>query len=401
MRLDLQFGWGMMNHSRELVRAWHGGTVILSPRDLDEIQLQRLSDDINRIPGGRVILDPQLYLPRADHERLRSHSYWPDSYATGAFWSGSGLDNLLQELIQLNSRLNASALIAPGLLATAVSNDWLTIQGTILESIAGRHIGLPVLATIALSSEALRSEDQIAELLETAAHWEAEGFYVVAEHPGGNYLVSDPEWLANILDLCAGLRLLGKQVVLGYCNHQMLIAATAKIDAISSGTWMNVRSFPPDKFRQNYEEEIKQRATWYYCPQALSEYKLPFLDVARRVGRLDRLRPEPEFDDTYTRELFEGAQPTTIGLSEQSAFRHYLSCLRVQAEQSVRSTFDETADYHEHMLDRAESLLQDLRANGIRGQLRDFSDSIDVNRAALAVLKSTRGAVLRRRWNTL
>jgi hypothetical protein len=39
MELFLQFGFGMMEHCRVLVDEWGGGTVILSPRDLNETQL--------------------------------------------------------------------------------------------------------------------------------------------------------------------------------------------------------------------------------------------------------------------------------------------------------------------------------------------------------------------------
>ena len=49
---------------------------------------------------------------------------------------------------------------------------------------------------------------------------------------------------------------------------------------------MNVRSFSRDRFLRPDENEIRQRATWYYCPQALSEYKLPFLDLLGGDGSL-------------------------------------------------------------------------------------------------------------------
>ena len=44
MDLHLQFGYGMMDHCRHLVKSWSGGTVILSPRDLERKQLVKLSD---------------------------------------------------------------------------------------------------------------------------------------------------------------------------------------------------------------------------------------------------------------------------------------------------------------------------------------------------------------------
>jgi hypothetical protein len=96
MELYLQFGYGMMEHCRVLVERWGGGTVILSPRDLEDDQLSRMSTAIRALPGGSVLLDPQFYLPHADHERLCGHEYWPDDYETGVFWQGPGLTRISQ-----------------------------------------------------------------------------------------------------------------------------------------------------------------------------------------------------------------------------------------------------------------------------------------------------------------
>lgn len=402
VELYLQFGYGMMEHCRSLIGQWGGGTAILSPRDLNGEQLIRLAGAITQLPNGRVLLDPQFYTPHSDHERLCSHDYWPKGYQTLDFWQGGqALTDLLTKLTQLNQQLGCSEFILPGLHADAVDDDWLETQRAVIEEVTARSPGMPVLATIALSADAVRNQDQVARLLEESENWKPQGYYIVCEHPNGNYLVDDPNWLANVLDLAAGFKLRGAKVILGYCNHQSLIAAATKADAIASGTWMNVRSFPPDKFRVAYDDEIKQRTTWYYCPQALSEYKIPFLDIANRQNVLQLMAPLPEFDGGYVTPLFGGAQPTTVGFSEQAAFRHYLHSLRAQTASSVRGTLDETVAHHEAALETARTLLAHLQAAAVRGQLRDFTEIIDVNEAALAVLQSTRGAILRRRWASL
>jgi hypothetical protein len=401
MEFYLQFGYGMMEHCRTLIASWGGGTVIMSPRDLNSGQLTKLSQNIRKIPDGLVLLDPQFYLPRGDHERLCSHDYWPNDFETGAFWLGPSLKRLLTKLENLNGLLGCQEFILPGLLADTIDDDWLAVQTLILEEARALDSHIPLLMTIALSGEAVKNQDQIALLLERASTWKADGYYIVCEHPNGEYLVEDPNWLANVLDLVAGLRLNNSRTILGYCNHQMLAAATVKATAIASGTWMNVRSFPPDKFRVSYDEEIKQRATWYYCPQALSEYKIPFLDIAHRQGVLDSMKPFSPLDTSVTAPLFGGSQPTTVGFTEQAAFRHYLNSLRFQARSAGGSTFDETLSIHEDALSQAETLLSQLNATGIRGQKRDFSDIVDVNRAALSVIGTTRGSILRRKWASL
>jgi len=401
MELYLQFGYGMMQHCRHLISEWGGGTVVLSPRDMSDKQLRTLSSEITGLEGGSVLLDPQFYLPHADHERLCSHEYWPSDYNTGAFFQGTALRELLQKLLDLNEAVGANEIILPGLLANAVDDAWLETERAVQE-VAREFAGdQPIIVTIALDADTTRNQDHIASLLEAAPTWKADGFYIVCEHPNGDYLVRDPNWLANVLDLAAGLRLSGARVILGYCNHQMLAASVVRANAICSGTWMNVRSFPPDKFRSTYEDEIRQRATWYYCPQALSEYKIPFLDVAQRQRVLARMAPPVELDGGYSRHLFEGPQPTTVGFSEQLAFRHYLHALRGQVRTLEHAGYDEARAAQDSLLDEAEDLLRTLSGVGVRGQQRDFSEALDVNRAALALLDSIRGPILRRRWSVL
>lgn len=401
MHLYLQFGYGMMEHTRHLLKKWGGGGVILSPRDLAPEQLVAFASDIRELPNAKMFLDPQFFLPRADHERLCSHEYWPSDYDSGSFWSGAPLLDLLNRLARLNESVGSAAFFLPGLLASTVDEDWFLTQEAVLSRAQSLEVDLPLIMTIALSADAVRSQEGVALLLERSEHWKAAGCYLVCEHPGGAYLVQDPLWLASVIDIAAGLRLSGKQVLLGYCNHQMLIAAASKVNAICSGTWMNVRSFPPAKFRANYEEEIKQRAKWYYCPQALSEYRIQFLDFAQTQGLLPLMSPTAELDGGYCHQLFAGPQPTSVPFNEQPAFRHYLNALRGQAISAVRDSFDATIATHETLLNDAENLLGTLTAGAVTGGLRDFQDALDVNRAALSRLNSTRGPILRRAWSTL
>ncbi|WAS91563.1 hypothetical protein [Nannocystis punicea] len=400
MQLKLQFGYGMMDHSRVLIDTWKGGSVILSPRDLSPVQLERLAGQITSLQGGEVLLDPQFYLPYADHERLTSHEYWPSAYSTDVFWTGSEIRGLMKKLVDLNRSLGCKTLILPGLYTEQVDEDWIARQSAFIEE-AKALSSNPLLVTVALGADAVKSDESIDEILAASEGWDVSGIYLLCEHPNGEYLVTDPNWLANALDLVAGLKLKGKKVLAGYCNHQMLVLAAAGVDWIASGTWMNVRSFPPDKFRAPYDDEIKQRSTWYYCPQAFSEYKVPFLDIAKKQGLLDRLAPPVALGSVHADVLFSGIQPTSARWTEQSAFRHYLHCLWSQTNSARHGTFDQTVDEHERALDAAEGLLASLQAVGVRGQLRDFSSALDVNRAALSVLRSSRGPTLRRKWATL
>jgi hypothetical protein len=398
MELFLQFGHGMMTHTNELLNNWGGGGVILSPRDLTTEQLRRMGASIISA-DGEPLLDPQCFVRDSDHPRLVAHAYWNAfrQNPTGSFLGGLGTAAVLSQLSILNRSIGVRRHILPGLIANRVSEDWFAFQENMISE-APVHFGVePLIATIAISSASLLDEIQVEAIVDRAASWAVDGFYIVAEHPAG-YLVEDPNWLANLLILASGLKLSGKFVIVGYCGHQMLCLGVANVDVLASGTWLNVRSFPPDKFYSPDEDETSRRATWYYCPQALSEYKLPFLDLARRVGVLDRMRPDSACGSTYADDFFRGAAPTSVNWGEQNAFRHYLTCLHAQAASAHRSTFDETVTAYQQFLDAAEQLLTFLHRNNVRGADRDFRNLLDVNRAAVGVHESARGIRLRRNW---
>lgn len=401
MDLYLQFGHGMMEHCRHLVRSWEGGTVILSPRDLNREQLVRLAGELRALTSSQVLIDPQFYMPRSDHHRLTAHDYWPDSYQTSDFFGGPGMQTLMSEVLKLNKELGCTAFILPGLMATAIDDDWLATLRATTEHAATMDASIPLYATIALSADSVRDTAGIQDVIAEFEDLDVEGAYVLLEHPSGDYIVQDPIWLANALELTAGLRLLGKTVIVGYANHQLLCLGAASVNAIASGTWMNVRAFSPDRFLAADEDDIKRKTVWYYDPASLSEYKLAFLDMAQQRGVLASMEPSPPFDNSYAARLFSGVTPTSAGFGEQETFRHYLQCMRQQTRGVRASTFDLTVSNLLQTLDAAEQQARHLTQNGVFPGLRGFSDAFDPVRSALASLEATRGPMLRRVWSTL
>ncbi|MFN3149855.1 hypothetical protein [Bremerella sp.] len=396
MELFLQVGAKMKRYTCQLIDQWGGGTAILSPRDLDDSSLVKFSDE-TRAVGGQVLFDPQFYLPHSAHAGLRSHAYWPNDYDTGLFWTSPALYTLVNELIDLNARLGSAELILPGLLADTVNSMWLDSQISIINQANLLSSSHALIATVALSPEATRDDAQISMILDAASSWNVQGVYIVCQHPNGSYLVEDPIWLANVLDLAAGFKQLKRKVIIGYCNQQLLAAACVNADAICSGTWRNVRSFPPEKFEVPIEDR-KTRAKWYYCPTALSEYKLLLLDGAFRVGLLSSMSPSADLDGGYTHSLFSGVQPTSADFRQENEFCHYLHALHEQSSNVTGTNFDEAVSKQNGLLDAAEALLSTLSTSHISGDDRDFRNILSANRMAIGILNSTRGPLLRRHW---
>lgn len=111
---------------------------------------------------------------------------------------------------------------------------------------------------------------------------------------------------------------------MGYSNQQTLIASCVGVNAIASGTWMNVRAFPPEKFDEEYENEKKSHHPWYYLPQAFSEYRVQSMDVAQRLGVLMEMIIPPMFNSSFAAMLFAGTEPSDVGLSEtKTAYKRF------------------------------------------------------------------------------
>jgi hypothetical protein len=264
MKLYLQFGYGMKAHTLKLLSSWGSGGVILSPRDLNADQITLMAKSILRI-NCEPLLDPQCYAHDSDHERLICHEYFKryQENPSDSFQGGFGTAALLKELAEYAKGIGIKKHILPGPLADPVNDDWFSFQENIINEAATHFGDEPVLATVALSNQSMLDDSHVESVIEQASSWDVHGYYIVAESDSG-YLVENPIWIANVLILASGLKLLGKEVIVGYSNHQLLPLAAAKADVMASGTWLNVRAFPIEKFYAPAEDEKSRRAIWYY-----------------------------------------------------------------------------------------------------------------------------------------
>lgn len=391
----------MMKGSRDLLERWGAGTVILSPRDLAPSQLLRFSREI-RDRSGAVLLDPQTYIPHEAHFRLESYDYWPGCSGVcdvdPATWHST-----VARLIELNRLLGAAHIILPGVICSGPSDfgNWRDQLLRVADAADALGVIDTSFVTVALGRGMLADSDCIHDVLDALDEVAFKGSYIVLEHPAAEYLVTDPGWLSNALDLAAGCALRGGPVIVGYCSQQMLVFGAAGVSAIASGTWGNLRHFGLERFR-NPEAGDKQRTIWYYSPPALSEYKVTFLDVAARTGSLQRLHPSPAYPSTDGERLFTAPKPTSAAFSYGESFRHYLTCMRHQARMVAGQSYSDTHDRLVSAFDDALSVANEVSQLGVKGQHKQLkADACDATTAALAVLRADRMPVLSRAWPDL
>lgn len=395
MELYLQMGHGMQSMAEELVSHWNGGNVILSPVNIAQDRIAGFSKKI-MAAGGNVLFDPQMFYPKEGHEKLRAYDYWPQDGVSIS--TGDVAEDINRELLRLNNAIGSSAIILPGL---EMKEDALS-YGLELMNRSAEYFSskseLPLFATLCLYSETIRNTSAIESLVELLRTIPVTGFYIIPRPSNNEYIVSDPLWMIGMLKLLSCLKLFGKKTIVGYTSHQGLAYALANADGIASGTYMNTRSFVPAKFKSQKDDDIKHKSTWFYLPTAFCEYKAALLDVAMQRGYLDSFKPQGVFYNEYSAMLFSGAQPTSTNYKETNSFKHYLYCLKLQCDLLTTSTYRETYDTYEFMLNNAEIQIKEFKRHGISGQNRDFAPAIEANRVAMCANDEDYGMKLQFDW---
>ena len=403
MEMFLQFGHGMKSLTLDLSKKWDSTSVILSPRDMTPAQLMTWSVEFHKA-GIKCYFDPQNYCPKSELKRLSQYSYWDSNLNTNLQQGNTVIDQRIQEIKKYNDIAQSEAYILPSILNDYDSQwaDRFMLQTKRFVEAGHKFMNdKPLLATLAFPKGFLiQNENTIEPVLQDILDLDVDGFYVIAETLERKYLTDNPMWLSNVLHICATLKISGKKIIFGYGNHQMLLLSLLKADAMASGTWLNVRSFT-NRFID--VDEQKRKSTWVYYPEALSEYKLSFMDWAFNHGYLASMKSQDkDFLDENINKIFQSsAPPSATGFNETDAFKHYLCCLRHQILLLNRPSYQETFDSYEMLLTTAELEIERLEKCGVYAQARSFRDVIDVNRAALTQLEKSHGFALKMLWNSL
>lgn len=403
MELYLQFGYGMKALTIDMAKKWKGVSVILSPRDMTPDQLTAWSKDFERA-GVECYFDPQCYCPKSELKRLIQYEYWDCNLNTNLQTGDTAIDKQIKEIKRYNDIANTKMYILPSILNNydpEWANRFISQSKRFIDAAHKVMNDKPVFTTLALPKDFLvQSEATIEPVLQEILELDVNGYYVIAEALDRKYLIDNPMWLSNVLHICATLKIAGKKVIYGYGNHQLLPMTLLKADAMASGTWQNVRSFT-NRFVDI--DEQKRKSTWVYYPEALSEYKLSFMDWAFNNGYLMSMKSkDKDFLDESINKIFQSSvPPSATGFSETDAFKHYLCCLKHQIYLLNKQSYKEAFDSYEMLLTTAEREIERLEKGGVFAQARSFKNFIDVNRAAITQLDKNHGFALGMSWKSM
>lgn len=392
MKFYIQQGYGMMRLNKEFADKYEDLGVITAPRAMQRnADVSRLSRHAKALKkkGVTILFDPEFYDPRTNMEKILKYPYFEfvENFRTNEFNEYLAEDFIKKVIDYQIYEMNVDKIIIPNTYINSIDQNWYDMQEEFLKSLENYETELDIYMSLPLGPDVIKNKDMFDKLIGQCISYPVKGFYVVLKAPQGDFLIDDEEYLYSVLDALISLEISEKEILLGYANQQSLIYAAAGVESIATGNFRNVRSFDPDNYTEDDDDNILQRATWYYDGNSLSEFRPQHLDLAYRRRLKDYFGPSNE----YSKELLNSEKPSAIPWGEGKAFRHYLVTIREQWLKIESIDRSKRIDYIIEMLIKVEEHITDLQKKGFRIGRRAFNqDILDSCLSALSAIKVDR-----------
>lgn len=388
MKMFLQQGYGMMGINREFAKKYEDIGFILSPRSLQANQkpsrLKEHADEIRQL-GGKILFDPQFYQPRTNIAKILKFPYFDNlAYETSKF-SGDQAKIFSSNVIDFQKNiLQVSEYIIPGTYSNSLNEDWIQLQEDFTYGALASDNDGTFYQSISIGSD-LVLNDNFEDFVGSLVLSKVSGYYITLKKPSSDYATTNETYLYNLLNAFLSLRLAGKKIILGYANPQDLLFTSVGIKVLASGNYQNVRSFDPDIFFENDEDNRKRRSKWYFDNNTLSEYKPEQLALLQKRGLLDNFLPTNE----YTKEFLEASPISSFPWNETANFKNYLYCMYQNCNNIGASNNQFT--YVENFFTEKEKNAKRLIDSGQRAGNRTFTlDAFEASLSALSAIKFER-----------
>lgn len=309
----------MGHDSENIVGVVEGyGGVVLSPVNATEDRVQRC---IQSHADSRLefILDPQLYFPRTEREKLRAWPYFPDDVETADLGNLAWWSNLNERLVETCRRVGATAVCSPTIVPRTFQPSYYRFAMEVAADLSRKSSGLDVLQTLVVSLPELDNLQRVMEIASLASGAKTNRVYIifqVEQEPRREIVES--QWLTGALRLLAELKKAGMSTLVGCCGPEAILYTAAGTDACATGKFFNLRRFTPGRFDEP-SGGGGQLAYWFE-ESLLAYLREPDLIRGQRLGLLSEASQRNPFGMEILTQLDN--EPGKAWLA--ASWRHYM-----------------------------------------------------------------------------
>lgn len=301
MKLYHQTGHNYVWNIQSYVQDKAGDGIIFSPLNIEYSKLKELP--VSLCTSG--LFDPQLFMPSVGHKGLLTYDYFPTSIINK--FSSSDYSTIKNEIakryIEMLMNLSFKKVIIP--------NKYIEIESTgyydqVYENYIKPHCdeipngsGIEKYLTVILNNTKLIDDETRDSMLDwLTGLTEIDGFYLLFDIKRTTKQIKDPEVLAEALFVINVLKRAGKKVIIGYTNTEGILYSIANPDAITCGSYENLRNFSMTLKRFSPEEKKQQHGpnARLYSALLYQWIEYPYIAVIKQLyPHLKEIFPDSKY----------------------------------------------------------------------------------------------------------
>lgn len=252
MKLYHQTGFRFQWNIQSLLEDNSGDGLILSPVNIASDKIFELSDELK----SKSYFDPQFYLPKEAKSELSTYDFFPANLVDNL--KTSDFDDIKEELarkcidFQINN--NFEYIIIPTRYYDEVSSvSYEQLMSYYIDPFLNYYKKLTTETKILLTFIVKQAHIMNNENFDFLLSWltsldDVSGFYLIFENNFTTKQIKDPNYLFNVLKFIHILKSNNFIVNIGYNDIEGILYYIASPDAISMGSYENLRRFEIRRF---------------------------------------------------------------------------------------------------------------------------------------------------------
>ncbi len=344
-----------------------GDGLILSPVNIAKEKVITFDSNIKE----NSILDPQLYVvDKSLRGKLTTYDYHPQNLSLNSINTKIINDNsdiIAEKCLNFQVENKFKYLVIPSQKYDGLNyiDNLFKLKLNYVEPffkyIMKNNIEKPVYLSLIVPKDILLNSDKMDYMLTWVTGFQKlKGVYLIFENDFETKQIQDSEFLLNALKFINVLKQNELDVLVGYCNVECLLYSIAMPNAITIGSYENLRSFSISRYLS--KEQSAMRAP---KPRLFSNKLLNWITygVIESIGSLGNNKPDQYFDDNKYR-TYVFAEEFNWHFAKSELYKHYFISI-TKLVKELPEDQDSRIEFINNLVIKAKQEYNLLAENGI------------------------------------